>query len=54
MEILILLAGLITLDILAYAAGPDSDDLERALHIERTPVRPDAFLTARPEPTQYI
>jgi len=54
MEILIFLAGLIALDILALAVGPDSHDLDRALRMERRAVRPDAFLTARPEPTQYI
>jgi hypothetical protein len=50
MEILIFLGGLVALDILANAIGPDSRDLEAALRIERAPIRPDAFLTARVEP----
>jgi hypothetical protein len=48
MEILLFIAGLIALDILALAAGPDSRDLERALRTEHWPIRRDAFLTARP------
>jgi hypothetical protein len=50
MEILIFVGGLIALDVLALAVGPNSRDLERALHLERTPIRRDAFLTARPDP----
>jgi hypothetical protein len=52
MEILLFVGGLIALDILALAVGPDSRDLEAALRVERTPIRRDAFLTARPEPGQ--
>jgi hypothetical protein len=51
-EILIFLGGLIALDVLAYAIGPDSRDLERALRVENTPIRRDAFLTARPDPLE--
>lgn len=49
MEILVFLGGLIALDILANAVGPDSRDLEAALRTERAPMRRDAFLTARPD-----
>jgi hypothetical protein len=51
-EILIFLGGLIALDIVALVIGPDSRDLERALRVENTPVRRDAFLTARPDPLE--
>lgn len=49
MEILIFLAGLVALDVLANAIGPDSRELEAALRLERSPVRRDAFLAARPD-----
>ncbi len=49
MEILIFLGGLVALDILANAVGPDSRDLEAALRVERSPLRRDAFLAARPD-----
>jgi len=52
MEILLFVGGLIALDVLALAVGPDSRDLEAALRVEGTPIRRDAFLTARPEPVQ--
>lgn len=46
MELVLFLAGLIVLDILANALGPDSRELEHTLRIEgRT--RRDAPLTAR-------
>jgi len=49
MEILIFLGGLVALDVLANAVGPDSRDLEAALRVERSPLRRDAFLAARPD-----
>ena len=51
MEILLFVAGLIALDVLAVAVGPDSRDLERALRAEHRPIRPDAFLTVRSDAT---
>ena len=49
MEILLFLAGLIVLDILANALGPNRRDVEAALRTERTPVRASAFFTERPD-----
>lgn len=54
MEILLFVGGLIALDVLANALGPDSRDLEAALRVESAPIRRDAFLTARPDPVQDI
>lgn len=49
MEIVLFLAGLIALDILANAVGPNRRDVEAALRVERTPVRANGFITDRPD-----
>jgi hypothetical protein len=49
MEILLFMAGLIALDILALAAGPNMRDVEAAVRVERAPIRIDAYFTERPD-----
>jgi len=48
MEILLFVAGLIVLDILALAIGPNWRDVE-TVRVERAPIRTDAYFTERPD-----
>ncbi|HET9809102.1 MAG TPA: hypothetical protein VFQ66_05350 [Candidatus Limnocylindria bacterium] len=49
MEILLFVAGLIALDILALAVGPNTRDVEAGVRVERAPIRTDAYFTERPD-----